>query len=274
MHHVDLPEQVVNTGEELWVKIIDIDLQRRRISLSIKQAAEGGEVSEEYREAFGEHAYDEQGNYIGFDYGDAEFTPETEAQAAWADLVEHPDAVPGAAVCGGPRHRAGRPARPRSGAEPQGAEDSQGSPVEAVVSDPEPGCWPIRPPARSPSRLSPAENPAFAPTQDPEPSGKLHGPSGFADVPSSRGEVPVSGPRRAAVWPSRARRWPSSTVTRSRPTRSRVRSAGVAFVADVSDHEQMRDVVADAARELGGLSVVFANAGIGSFGAVDEMDPD
>ena len=64
-HHVDLPEQVVTPGEELWVKIIDIDLQRRRISLSIKQAAEGGEVSEEYREAFGEHAYDAEGNYIG-----------------------------------------------------------------------------------------------------------------------------------------------------------------------------------------------------------------
>ena len=88
-HHVDLPEQVVSPGEELWVKIIDIDLQRRRISLSIKQAAEGGEVSEEYREAFGAHAYDAEGNYIGaFDYGDAaEFTPETEAQAAWADYV-------------------------------------------------------------------------------------------------------------------------------------------------------------------------------------------
>ena len=86
-HHVDLPEQVVTPGEELWVKIIDIDLQRRRISLSIKQAAEGGEVSEEYREAFGEHAYDDQGNYIGYDYAEGEFTPETEAQAAWADYV-------------------------------------------------------------------------------------------------------------------------------------------------------------------------------------------
>ncbi len=91
-HHVDLPEQVVNPGEELWVKIIDIDLQRRRISLSIKQAAEGGEVSEEYREAFGEHAYDDEGNYIGaYDYSaDAEFTPETEAQAAWADFALAP----------------------------------------------------------------------------------------------------------------------------------------------------------------------------------------
>src|SRR5471032_351171 len=77
VHHVDQPDQVVTAGEELWVKIIDIDLQRRRISLSIKQAAEGGEVSEEYREAFGEHAYDEEGNYIGFDYAEGEFMPET-----------------------------------------------------------------------------------------------------------------------------------------------------------------------------------------------------
>ena len=33
------------------MKIIDIDLERRRISLSIKQAAEGGEVAAEYRES-------------------------------------------------------------------------------------------------------------------------------------------------------------------------------------------------------------------------------
>src|SRR3954449_28603 len=67
-HHVEAPEQVVTPGEELWVKIIDIDLERRRISLSIKQAAEGGEVAAEYREFYGEHAYDEHGNYIGPDY--------------------------------------------------------------------------------------------------------------------------------------------------------------------------------------------------------------
>jgi small subunit ribosomal protein S1 len=72
-HHVDLPEQVVTPGEELWVKIIDLDLARRRISLSIKQAAEGGEVAEEYREHFGEHAYDEQGNYIGPAYDTSQY---------------------------------------------------------------------------------------------------------------------------------------------------------------------------------------------------------
>ncbi|MER3452859.1 MAG: 30S ribosomal protein S1, partial [Acidimicrobiia bacterium] len=80
-HHVDSPDQVVQPGDELWVKIIDIDLSRRRISLSIKQAAEGGEVAEEYREHFGEHAYDEAGNYIGT------FEPESESQAAWADVA-------------------------------------------------------------------------------------------------------------------------------------------------------------------------------------------
>jgi small subunit ribosomal protein S1 len=92
-HHVDLPEQVVTPGEELWVKIIDIDLQRRRISLSIKQAAEGGEVAAEYREHFGEHAYDEEGNYIGPSY-DTQFVPESEAQAAWAEYLEETGGAP------------------------------------------------------------------------------------------------------------------------------------------------------------------------------------
>jgi len=36
--HVELAEQVVSVGEEVFVKIIDIDLERRRISLSLKQA--------------------------------------------------------------------------------------------------------------------------------------------------------------------------------------------------------------------------------------------
>jgi small subunit ribosomal protein S1 len=83
-HHVEAPEQVVTPGEELWVKIIDIDLDRRRISLSIKQAAEGGEVAAEYREHFGEDQFDEQGQYIGpaAEGGDAAevATPETPAE--------------------------------------------------------------------------------------------------------------------------------------------------------------------------------------------------
>jgi small subunit ribosomal protein S1 len=109
-HHVDLPEQVVTPGEELWVKIIDLDLQRRRISLSIKQAAEGGEVAAEFREHFGEHAFDEEGKYIGnIDYG--EFEPETESQAAWADLAgEYATTGAAADAEGAPAEAEGEPA--------------------------------------------------------------------------------------------------------------------------------------------------------------------
>ncbi len=64
-HHVEVLEQVVTPGEEMWVKIINIDVERRRMSLSVKQAAEGGVVSAEYQEHFGDHAFDEEGNYLG-----------------------------------------------------------------------------------------------------------------------------------------------------------------------------------------------------------------
>jgi small subunit ribosomal protein S1 len=132
-HHVDLPEQVVTPGEELWVKIIDIDLQRRRISLSIKQAAEGGIVAEEYQEAFGEHAYDEQGNYIGYDYS-TEFTPETEAQAAWADFQPVADdaaAEPAASSASGEEEGPADPA-PAAAAEAEVVADIE---AEAVVEE-------------------------------------------------------------------------------------------------------------------------------------------
>ncbi len=100
IHHVEAPEQVVTPGEELWVKIIDIDLDRRRISLSIKQAAEGGVVAAEYQEHFGEHAYDEQGNYIGPAYDEAEADAAYEAAESGDVIAEAPvaEAAPEAPV--------------------------------------------------------------------------------------------------------------------------------------------------------------------------------
>lgn len=68
--HVEVPDQVVSVGQDAMVKVIDIDLERRRISLSLKQA------DEDYTEEFDPSkygmadSYDEQGNYIfpeGFD---------------------------------------------------------------------------------------------------------------------------------------------------------------------------------------------------------------
>ena len=71
--HVELAEQVVSVNEEVFVKIIDIDLERRRISLSLKQANEDVDPeSTEFDPAlYGMLTeYDEQGNYKypeGFD---------------------------------------------------------------------------------------------------------------------------------------------------------------------------------------------------------------
>ncbi|MGI8627488.1 MAG: 30S ribosomal protein S1 [Geodermatophilaceae bacterium] len=71
--HVEIPEQVVQVGDDILVKVIDIDLERRRISLSLKQANEGtiGEATSFDPSAYGMAAsYDTEGNYIypeGFD---------------------------------------------------------------------------------------------------------------------------------------------------------------------------------------------------------------
>jgi small subunit ribosomal protein S1 len=86
--HVEIPEQVVQVGDEIFVKIIDIDLDRRRISLSLKQANEGqsGEISgEEFDPTlYGmPAAYDEQGNYLypeGFDPESGEWLEGFDAQ--------------------------------------------------------------------------------------------------------------------------------------------------------------------------------------------------
>jgi small subunit ribosomal protein S1 len=81
--HVEIPEQVVQVGDEIFVKVIDIDLDRRRISLSLKQANEGltGDATVDQFDPtlYGMAAsYDAEGNYV---YPDG-FDPET---GEWLD---------------------------------------------------------------------------------------------------------------------------------------------------------------------------------------------
>jgi small subunit ribosomal protein S1 len=86
--HVEVPEQVVTVGKDVMVKVIDIDLERRRISLSLKQANEGdaaAHVSEHFDPTlYGMAAdYDDQGNYKypeGFDPETNEWLPGFENQ--------------------------------------------------------------------------------------------------------------------------------------------------------------------------------------------------
>jgi len=105
--HVELAEQVVSVGEEVFVKVIDIDLERRRISLSLKQANEsvdpnGTEFDSGLAALYGMVTeYDEQGNYkfpAGFDPESGEWlegfdtqreTWEAEYAAAQARWEQH-----------------------------------------------------------------------------------------------------------------------------------------------------------------------------------------
>lgn len=65
--HVEIPEQVVQVGQEVSVKVIDIDLDRRRVSLSVRQADDSAEATaafDPYQYGMSP-VYDEAGKYIG-----------------------------------------------------------------------------------------------------------------------------------------------------------------------------------------------------------------
>jgi small subunit ribosomal protein S1 len=65
--HVEIPEQVVQVGQEVSVKVIDIDLDRRRISLSVRQAEDGADATasfDPYQYGMSQ-VYDDAGKYIG-----------------------------------------------------------------------------------------------------------------------------------------------------------------------------------------------------------------
>ncbi|AOY56084.1 MAG: ribosomal protein [Actinomycetota bacterium] len=88
--HIELAEQVVSVNQDVFVKVIDIDLDRRRISLSLKQANE--EVDPEGTDfnpaLYGMAAdYDENGQYKypeGFDPKTNEWKAGfEEARAKW-----------------------------------------------------------------------------------------------------------------------------------------------------------------------------------------------
>jgi len=67
--HIELPEQIVQVNDDIFVKVIDIDLERRRISLSLKQANDGSDA--QAVEEFDPYlygmapAFDDAGNYVG-----------------------------------------------------------------------------------------------------------------------------------------------------------------------------------------------------------------
>ncbi|MTV26100.1 30S ribosomal protein S1 [Nitriliruptoraceae bacterium ZYF776] len=104
--HVEVPEAVVNVGDKIEVKVIDIDTVRRRISLSLKQAQapEADPYSDEPAPV--ETAYSSggddtpvSGSSLAAAFAEAGFTRDTaptpeEMALAEAELPEEPAAAP------------------------------------------------------------------------------------------------------------------------------------------------------------------------------------
>ena len=85
--HVEIPEQVVQVGDSTFVKVTDIDLERRRISLSIRQANDDVDIADDdnFASLYGMNTYDESGNYIypeGYDVETNSWLPGFETQQA------------------------------------------------------------------------------------------------------------------------------------------------------------------------------------------------
>jgi small subunit ribosomal protein S1 len=99
--HVEIPEQVVTVDDEIFVRVIDIDLERRRISLSLKQANEGITPETEFDEVRAQYGvvdhYDESGNFVppeGFDVESGEWLEGFDTQReAWEKQYSDAHAV-------------------------------------------------------------------------------------------------------------------------------------------------------------------------------------
>jgi len=158
--HVDIPEQVVSVGEEISVKVIDIDLDRRRISLSLKQALqdqqqlatvaedelaledaagyegyEGYDPNATYAEGDYQGYYDEEGNLIGMVPGTA--MAEAFQEAGFYDATYAEGAGPEAATEAAPvaAPEAGEATETADHAESAAGEGEADDTLEDIVKD-------------------------------------------------------------------------------------------------------------------------------------------
>jgi small subunit ribosomal protein S1 len=127
--HVDIPEQVVSVGEEITVKVIDIDLDRRRISLSLKQALQDQQqvAPTEEELALEEGGYEgyEGGGYEGYGEGDY-------AQGYYDEQGQLIGVVPGTAMAEAFQEAGFYDATYGEGEEQQGEEQQAGDEIQGA----------------------------------------------------------------------------------------------------------------------------------------------
>jgi len=135
-HHVENPRDVVNQGDEVNVKVIEIDAERRRLSLSLKRVEPGETVKRIEMDGTSTAVADQPVPELGLSsevFADAEQAPEEpaaeledEAPAAEAEPAEEPEAE--------------APAEPEAAAQPEGAaeEPEAEAPAEPEAAAEEP----------------------------------------------------------------------------------------------------------------------------------------
>jgi small subunit ribosomal protein S1 len=178
-HHVDNPSEVVHPGDEVRVKILEIEEERRRMSLSIKRVGEGGLP---LRDAFA----DAQASVSpGAEPGSA---PEPESESA--PELEPPSApeaesAPAAEPEPGPEGELASAPTP----DPPSAPESDPASAPAPESAPEPGSpreAELEPAADSDPASAAAPDPASAPA--PESAPEPQSPPESAPAPESAPE--------------------------------------------------------------------------------------
>ena len=143
--HVELPEQVVSAGQEVMVRLIDVDLERRRISLSLKRAAEP--------------------SYTVGGTQDIERERTEEPAAAATEIVPEVAQEPGAEAPEPAAEVASEPAAPEAEVAPEPPAEIAPEPVAEVAPEPP-----------APEAVGPeGEEPAAAPAAQAEPEPPARG---------------------------------------------------------------------------------------------------
>jgi small subunit ribosomal protein S1 len=138
-HHVEDPSEIVRPGQEVNVKIIEIDPDRRRLSLSLKRLEPEYRIHEDVFAEEGEEAEGQEGEVTAEEAAEtaaeaAEVTEATEAPAEPAAEEAEPAAEPEAEA-----EPAAEPeAEPEPVAEAEPAAEPAETAVEAVEAEPEP----------------------------------------------------------------------------------------------------------------------------------------
>jgi small subunit ribosomal protein S1 len=156
-HHVESPREIVHPGDEIRVKILEIDSERRRLSLSAKRVED--QILPVSRPG------EPQAEPAAAVEGDVEAAPEASAaEVAEAPPVEAPAAE--AVAPAAPAESAPEVAVPETGAPVEEAEALPAA--EAAAAEPETASDAEQPTAAASD--APAEEPA-APAAEPEPEG-------------------------------------------------------------------------------------------------------